>query len=201
MTGRPRTVEDGAIFHVVSEVISREGPNGLTLAAIGKGVGISAPGLAQRFGSKRGLLLAFAGRGSGVVGAAFDTATTSNRSPTRALLAALTSLAEPIRTRESLANNLAFLQMDLVDPDFRAHAVEQSRELRRLISSLLDHAVANGELTSDTNVPALSKTVYTTYNGALITWAIDGRGALGSWLRASLEAVIEPHTIVSRTVS
>ena len=197
MSGRPRSVSGETIFGVVSEVIARAGPRGLTLAAIGEQAGLSAPAVAQRFGTKRGLLLAYAARGQEVVAAAFDTAARSNRSPLRALRVALETLARPIQTRESLANNLAFLQLDLVDADLRAHAVDQSREFRRRIEHLLDQARRSGELTNNTDIRSLAKSVYITYNGALITWAIDGNGTLRQWLRQSLDATLEPHATPS----
>jgi AcrR family transcriptional regulator len=197
MSGRPRSVSDETIFGVVSEVIARGGPSGLTLAAIGEQAGLSAPAVAQRFGTKRGLLLAYAGRGQDVVAAAFDTAASANRSPLRALRVALETLARPFQTRESLANNLAFLQLDLVDADLRAHAVDQSREFRRRIEDLLDQARLSGELTNNTDIRSLAKSVYITYNGALITWAIDGKGTLRQWLRQSLDATLAPHATPS----
>src|SRR3954447_1624738 len=52
MTGRPRSASDEAIFRAVAEVVTSAGPAGLTLAAIARHVGLSAPALAQRFGSK-----------------------------------------------------------------------------------------------------------------------------------------------------
>jgi AcrR family transcriptional regulator len=59
-TGRPRSVSDEAIFDAVRAVVTEVGPSGLTLAAIADRVGLSAPALTQRFGSKRSLLLAYA---------------------------------------------------------------------------------------------------------------------------------------------
>ena len=191
--GRPRSVSDEAIFAVVADVIARAGPGGLTLAAIGRQAGLSAPALAQRFGTKRGLLIASAARGPEVVGRTFAAAGEAEASPLQALQAALEGLTQALRTRESLANNLAFLQLDLVDPELRAHAVDHSRELRRGIERLLAQARSSGELVGATDVAALASTVYLTYNGALITWAIDGTGPLHRWLRAAIEAVMAPY--------
>jgi AcrR family transcriptional regulator len=66
-TGRPRAVSDEAIFEAVTVVVSEVGPTGLTLAAVADRVGLSAPALTQRFGSKRNLLLAYAGAAAGGV--------------------------------------------------------------------------------------------------------------------------------------
>ena len=52
-------------------------------------------------------------------------------------------------TPETLANSLAFLQMDLVDPDFHHHALVHSRGMHAGIKALLDEAVEDGELARD----------------------------------------------------
>ncbi|MEV4195286.1 helix-turn-helix domain-containing protein, partial [Streptomyces toxytricini] len=54
---RPRGVEDAVILRAAVDVIGRSGPGGLTLAAVAREVGLVPGTLAQRFGSKRGLLL------------------------------------------------------------------------------------------------------------------------------------------------
>ena len=95
-------------------------------------------------------------------------------------------------TRETLANNLAFLQMDLTDPDLRVQAVAQSRELRHRVRLLLADATEAGELVP-VDAPALARQVVTTYNGALVTWAVDGRGSLKAWMRRSLDATLDPY--------
>src|SRR5687768_16476278 len=62
MCARPRRVSDEEIFGAVLRAMSRLHPRELTLAAIGAEAGITAGALVQRFGSKRGLLLALARR-------------------------------------------------------------------------------------------------------------------------------------------
>jgi len=59
MSPRPRTTSDEDLLKAVHAVVTRLGPN-LTLADVAKEAGVSAATLVQRFGSKRGLLLAFA---------------------------------------------------------------------------------------------------------------------------------------------
>jgi hypothetical protein len=101
-------------------------------------------------------------------------------------------LIAPVATREALAHSIAFLQMDLADAELRAHAVVQSREFRRRIRQILEAAAAAGELTA-TDTDALVQSVYTTYNGALLTWVIDGSGGLARWMRRSLDATLAPY--------
>src|SRR3954453_134130 len=59
---RPRLVSDAVLLDAAREVLAELGPLKLTLAAVGSRVGLAAPTLMQRFGSKRGLLLASAAR-------------------------------------------------------------------------------------------------------------------------------------------
>src|SRR4051794_38908319 len=90
MPGRPRTVSDAAILEATSRVIGRLGPSRLTLADVAEEIGLVPATLIQRFGSKRGLLLAFAAGGAAATQTAFDT--DSNSSPVQSLLDVLTSL-------------------------------------------------------------------------------------------------------------
>lgn len=57
--GRPRRAEDEAIFRGLLRTLARLGYAGLSFAALGNDVGLSASALHQRFGSKAALLQAF----------------------------------------------------------------------------------------------------------------------------------------------
>ena len=192
VAGRPRTVSDGAIFDAVTAVITEMGPSGLTLSAVAQRVGLSAPALAQRFGSKRNLLVAYAAVSAEGVEALFERTRRRSPDPISAVRAALVAFAAPVATRRALANHLAFLHLDLTDPELGAHAVKQSRLLRGQIADLLREAQDNGRLVAGTDPAVLADTVYTTYNGALVTWALDGRGTLARWLGDRLDQVVAP---------
>ncbi len=192
MVGRPRTVTDEAIFDAVTAVVTEVGPSGLTLSAVADRVGLSAPALAQRFGSKRKLLVAYASASAEGVEALFERARRRSPDALSAVRAALLAFAAPVADRRALANNLAFLHLDLTDPELGAHAAKQSRLLRRHIADLLGEAQESGHLLG-ADVVVLADSLYTTYNGALVTWAIDGRGTLARWLGERLDRVLAPH--------
>ena len=192
MIGRPRTVTDAEILDAAGRAIARHGPARLTLAHVAEEVGLTPPTLLQRFGSKRGLLLAFAARGADAFNAAFTQARARGGAPLTTLHDTLADLVADIDSPATLANHLAFLQLDLTDPELRVHAVQQSREMREQIRHLLDAAVTAGDLVpSDT--ARLAQAVYTTYNGALVSWAIDGDGTLPAWLRRELDTLLAPY--------
>ena len=52
-------------------------------------------------------------------------------SPLDALIAAVTGMAQMANTPEELANSLAFLQIDISDPEFHVHTLEMSKKTRR----------------------------------------------------------------------
>jgi len=193
MTGRPRSVTDDDIFTAVAATITTLGPAGLTLAAVASSAGLSAPALTQRFGSKHGLLVAFAKRASTSVSDLFATAQSNCNDPLEIIVTSLTALPSGITTRESMANNLAFLQMDLIDPELRPHAVAQSRALRAEIAEWVAKSVHAGHLLPSTAAEVVAADLYAVYSGAMLTWAIDGEGDLAGWIRRHLERAIAPH--------
>src|SRR5262245_45516572 len=56
--GRPRQVEDEAVFAAIRRLLVRAGWAHLTVGAVAREVGVTPGALLQRFGGKRGLLLA-----------------------------------------------------------------------------------------------------------------------------------------------
>ncbi|GIH98169.1 TetR/AcrR family transcriptional regulator [Planobispora takensis] len=190
---RPRTTSDEAILAAAGRAIGRHGPAGVTLAAVAEQAGLSPATLVQRFGSKRGLLLAVAEQAARVAGVPFGAARREHDSPLAALYAALSGLAADVRTPEEMANSLGFLQLDLTDSDFRAHAVAHTRETRREIAGLLADAVAAGELAPGENVEELARAVHVTYNGTLILWAMTADGSLVDALRSDLDRLLRPY--------
>lgn len=189
---RPRTVEDEAVLAAAIDLIGRVGPAQVTLARVAAAVGLSPATLVQRFGSKRNLLLAVARQGSGGGASAFARARERHESPLAVLVAGLCGLTSPVASPETMANHLAFLQLDLRDPDFHQLALDAASELRERIGRLLDEATEAGEL-APCDTQLLARAVQTTYNGALITWAIYREGPVDEWLRQQLEALLEPY--------
>lgn len=186
---RPRTIPDVDVLSAAARVVGRDGPGRLTLAAVGAECGLSPATILQRFGSKRGLLLALAAHGRDDVAAVVRGARDREPSPRAAIVEALCALAGGVRTPSELANHLAFLQLDLVDPELHRLARDHARALRRELATLVREAVAAGELTH-ANPAAAARALYVTYNGSLVGWAIDPDGPLERRLRADVEATL-----------
>jgi AcrR family transcriptional regulator len=191
MSPRLKTAADADILKAAIRAISRVGPARLTLAHVAAEVGLAPATLVQRFGSKRGLLLAVSRHGVGENRAAFDRARGS-ASPLAALVEACVDATRWFETPEALANHLAFLQMDLTDPEFRALAAQASTEVRAGIRALLDDAVAAGELAVH-GTARLAAAVQATRDGSLLTWAIHRDGSPADWIRRDLETLLAPY--------
>lgn len=194
MVGRPRTVSDDEILAATARAISRVGPDRLTLAAVAAEADLAAATLVQRFGSKRGLLLAFSERASGEPAGRFAAARARRGSPLAALRAALVGMASGIKKPEELANHLAFLHLELVDPDFHQHVLEHGNTMLSEVRALLADAVDDGELES-CDLTRLARAIYVSYNGALVSWAILRDGTLARAVGREIDFLIAPRRI------
>ena len=191
MAGRPRSLSNDDILAAAARVLVRVGPARLTLAEVAGEVGLVPATLSQRFGSKRGLLLAYVEHAVGTIAPQFRAARAEHPSPLAALFGALGRVTESMATPASLANSLSMLQLDLTDPNFNRHARRYLDAAQAEIQALLGAAVAAGEL-APCDTGRLARAVHTTYNGSLVFWAIHQEGPLGDWLREDLELLLAP---------
>lgn len=190
---RPRKASDDEILAATHRVINRVGPADVTLAAIAEEAGLTAGALVQRFGSKRQLLLALMERFSGSAEHLFRSLEKPGRSPLEVIFAWGDCMAEMGDSPAALAHHLAYLQLDLTDPDFQVLAKRQAVGTRREIGRLVREAVDRGELRSDLHAGDVVRLVELTVNGSLITWAFYQDGDVRGWIRKDLERMLEPY--------
>lgn len=192
---RPRTVSDEDVLDGVLALAHRVGPAKLTLAAAAREVGLSPATLIQRYGTKHELLLAADRRGIELWVTPVEEA--KHPSPLDRVVEGLIGAVDPDMTPEGIANSVAMLQLDLVEPDFHAETLRGARRLRAALERHLQAASTAGELRDDTDVGALAKLVETTYHGAMIGWALHREGSLAVWMREQLEAVLRASRVSS----
>jgi AcrR family transcriptional regulator len=196
MRERRLKVTDDEIFAAAQRAMTRRGPHELTLAHIAVEAGVSPGRLVQRFGSKRALLLALAGRFAGSARTVFNGLRAVHRRPLATLRAYAMCMADLAATPDALSRNLAYLQIDLTDPEFRAHLQANARATRLEIESLLRSAVREGGLRRDVDPPRLARTIEAAISGSLMTWACYREGSAAAWIRRDLDAVLQPHLSV-----
>ncbi|GAB3942665.1 TetR/AcrR family transcriptional regulator [Kribbella albertanoniae] len=178
---RPRLVDDDAILDATRLVLAEVGPAKLTLAAVGARVGLAPPTLMQRFGSKRGLLLASAAREPQLVLRAAATAEEANTSP--------------LATLYDVLSTVGLAQLDVSDPEFREHALAHSAAIVNSCARFYRAAVAAGELRAETDVPALARHTLVCFIGALQVWAVNGWGEPSIFLTEQLDLMLAPYLL------
>ena len=178
--------------------MTRVGPGELTLAAIAAEAGVTAAALSQRFGSKRELLLALASGAASSTGDVINGIAAKHRSPLAAVREYAECMAHLAPSPSVLARNLAYLQIDLTDPDFRKQLAVQARATRAGLEGLLKQAVDAGEIVRTADTRALARTLEVTINGSLLTWAFYQEGTSARWLRENADAVLAPYLVKRR---
>ncbi len=108
-------------------------------------------------------------------------------SPLKALTELFVECTAFAPTPEAMANGLAYLQIDLTDPDFHAITLAQFRAIRRETQKLLDEAVAARELRK-CDTAELARLVQDLNGGAMLSWAVYREGSVAAWVRRDLEA-------------
>ncbi len=192
MSPRPRLKSDAEILAATARAIERVGPIRLTLADVGEEAGMAPATLLQRFGSKRGLLLALVRTSSSGVQEEFARFRAENASPLAVIDAIAKCMATMARTPESLVNHLAFLEIDLADPEFRRFALAHARAFHKELRKVLDEAVRAGELRSS-STRRLARAIQAMIGGSLLGWAIYREGKAPAWIAADLEVLLGPY--------
>jgi AcrR family transcriptional regulator len=193
MSPRPRKVTDQQLFAAAQSAMRKVGPHELTLSAIAKEAGVTAAVLVQRFGSKRALLLSLFEEAANDASTFMTELAKEHPSPLAALLAYADCMAGMAASPAALARNLAYLQIDLTDPDFHKQLVKQARATRAGFRRLVEAAAKAGELSRGVNSARLARTIEATLNGSMLTWAFYQEGAARAWIRIDLKAVLAPY--------
>jgi AcrR family transcriptional regulator len=181
------------VFMGAQRAMSRLGPGELTLADIAQEAGVTAGLLVQRYGSKRGLLLALMERFAGGAGEMFAELRRGHKSPLATLRAYSDCMAHMAASPAAFARNFAYLQIDLTDPDFRPHIAKNARASRAELQKLIKEAIDAGELVPTTNPKQLARTVEAVVGGSMMSWAFYQEGSAAKWMRQDLDAVLKPY--------
>jgi AcrR family transcriptional regulator len=188
---RPRTVSDGEILVAAARVIGDVGPDRLTLAEVGRRVGLAPATLLQRFGSRRGLLLALAEHDVDAVPSRLRTAASAREGILDALVRLLAETASQIDSPARFAHHLAFLLKDLADPEFQAVTRRYGDSVSAAIRTVLAAAADRRELEAD--VEELAHLLHVVYNGALVTWGMTPEGEPADRVARHLDQVLAPY--------
>jgi AcrR family transcriptional regulator len=175
---RPKSKSDEEVMAATMRAVARHGVSALTLAHVAAEAGLAPSTLAERYGSKRALLLA-AAKSAAPTAAEASPAAAPAETPRAAAVEYLVSLARHVGDRRAFAHHLAFLELDVADPEFRAAAADH---VAAVLACLESFGLSARE----------ARALYVAYNGALVLWALTGECSLEASLRADLSHSPDP---------
>jgi AcrR family transcriptional regulator len=182
---RPKTITDERLLAAALVVIGRRGPE-FTVADVAAEAGVSVGTIAQRFGSKSGLLQEISRLAARAAVSRMRVAAAAETDPVEGLRAALFTLFSELADPEVAANSLAQLGVDLVDPALRALLVEHYRAVENELHDLVRAAAL-----PSAPPPALAGRVLAgLVNGISMDWSIRPRGPLADRMAEDVDAVL-----------
>jgi AcrR family transcriptional regulator len=193
---RPRSASDEDLLNATYRVVTRLGPH-LTLSDVAQEAGVSPATLVQRFGSKRGLLLKFASLAADGTDEQFAAIRKAHQDPVDAIREVVRCFARMAPTPEAVSNGLAFLQVDLSDPEFHRFALAQARARLVELKKLLDDAVRAGRL-ARCDTTRLAFVLDAVIGGAMVAWAVLRKGTAEQAMLEAVETLLEPRWLRAR---
>jgi AcrR family transcriptional regulator len=205
--GRPRLFEDIEIFEATTRVMRRLGTTKLTLNAVAKELGYSAPALHRRFGSKPDLIRSYLEWRLQAATERFNETRCSEESPLEALRVRyrVPLEARPDETQNPTdpagrSNAFAFWFEMLHHAEFGGIVATRSQIYEAEITYLLNAAVAQGELDPACDVPIVARILFSSLLGITMRW-YEGSGETLVEARSKIiEGVIAPY-LLTRTAA
>lgn len=192
--GRPRKIDDAELIEAFYRVHLRKGPTSWTLADVAMEAGVVPATLVQRFHSKIGLMAAAIDLGAEELeGLAVQSLEMVDAgSPLAALHATLPILSRGIENPAMMANSLAQLHVELAHEELRPKVQAYTVRIVEVFQTLVAAAIGAGKL-QGIDVERLGQVIYTTWSGALVTYAIAGEGSLTAWVSAAIDQMLAPY--------
>ena len=170
--------------------MARLTPSQWTLKEIADEAGLTAGAVVQRFGSKRGLLLALMERWSGGAREMFEGIRAATTSPVAAIRYWAECLAAMGDSSEGLAHHLGWLQQDVGDPELHPFAQRNARDSRAELRRLVADAVAAGELARDVDVDDATSLLEATVGGSLLSWGFHREGSAKAFVATDVDRLL-----------
>lgn len=194
--GRPRVFTDDDVFYATARAIAHLGYTDLTLAAVAAELGCSPPALIKRFGSKKGLALAYCSWANHRSRERFARARETSTSPLEALRSRVqiptADRPDEVADQEGYANFVAFTLAARNDPEL----TEAMRERRQLfydeIERLVSEAAKTGELKQCDPV-IVSHAMLAGLTGAALNWVLEDDLTIQECLTNAVEDVLSPY--------
>jgi AcrR family transcriptional regulator len=176
---RRKTISDEAVLDAAAKVMFAKGPAGFTLADAARAAGIAPATLVQRFGDKRGLLVAAMTRENEVFAASLA-ALPLGRGAAAVIDLFRRLFPGQVEFSGYFADQLLWLRQDMADPDLNRLARQRFQRLRAAIAARMPPLA----------IPAqeAARLIEAQWQGAMLQWGIEHEGRLGDFVARSLES-------------
>ncbi len=191
--GRRASHTDEEILRQVVLAARRHGPR-VTLAAIGREVGLTAARLVQRFGSRDQLLATAESVADRRRMAAISAGLDLRRDPLGALTRRLASVADRSARRLFLLSKSYFFDPGhLATPEAAAEAREREEGYIEGFRRVLEAAVTAKQLKRGADLRALARAINITWVGTYTSWAYAPVGSIRTLVVRDLEHLLAPY--------
>ncbi len=178
---RRKLKTDAAVLQGAIRVIFAHGPGSFTLAQISDAVGIAPATLVQRFGDKRGLVLAALTEDNKRFARELEAAPRAVGA--EAVIDLFWGLTPGENDDHALADQLLWLRQDGEDPQMRTLAQARFALLREALAARLPPLSVPSE--------TAARLVEALWQGALVQWGVERKGALADYVAESLTAFFD----------
>lgn len=205
--GRPRGFSDEEAFIATTRAVKANGYASLTMNAIAKELGCTAPALQGRFGSKAGLLQAFLRWGTEVSADQFARARQQHDSRIRALVERfrypddwVIDQHHEIGDLDNQINLLGFHVAAWSDPDLHECERERRTLFEEEIVALLTEALELGEI-QGCDPRRLGQNILAAIVGTELQWVSNPEPVSGKRLGELIEELIQPYRVRNQSES
>ncbi len=194
--GRPRVYSDAEIFGAINLTLKEGGFPALTLDAIATRVGCTRQALVRRFGSKDAMVLAYLENMQTYVEASVRETDHEGPAPLDTLR---TRYTRPAGERDDMsgdpaveANLLAFVLTASADPRYASIIATLNEANISAFQSLLDSAVAQGEL-RPCPTRAIASSLHFVWIGEIARWCLDPGFSLPDRMARAFDVIVLPY--------
>ncbi len=173
---RRKIISDEAVLDAALEVMFKRGPADFTLADVSARIGIAPATLIQRFGDKRGLVVAAVARDNDAFFRMLDRLPPATGPA--AVIAVFRLITPDVVDADVFADQLLWLHQDMRDPALNALARARFERLRAAVAQRLPRL----HLPADKGAALIEAQ----WQGALIQWGVTRQGRLVDFVTQAL---------------
>jgi AcrR family transcriptional regulator len=177
---RRKAITDETVLAAAARVMFAKGPADFTLADVAAEAGIAPATLVQRFGDKRGLVVAAIAQDNAVF--ARDMRGMPAARGVEAVIDVFQAMFPDIEAASAggFADQLLWLRQDMRDPDLNRLARERFVVLRAVVAGRMPRL----------RIPAAeaARLVEAQWQGALLQWGLEPQGRLADFVASTLRA-------------